>query len=73
MAILSTPLETVMVVRYQTGMVDGSPVIRQKRLAGLKTDVLDEDIHEVATALFDLLQYPLTSVTRENRIDLIEE
>ncbi|MGE4272816.1 MAG: DUF1659 domain-containing protein [Desulfitobacterium sp.] len=31
MAILSTPLETAMVVRYQIGIVDGSPVIRQKR------------------------------------------
>lgn len=73
MAVVSTPLETVMVVRYQTGIVNGSPVIRQKSLAGLKMSVSDEDIYEVATALIGLLQYSLVSVSRDNRSDLTEE
>lgn len=73
MAIVSMPVETVITLRYQTGMVDGSPVIRQKNLSGLKTDVSDEDIYEVAAALFNLLEYPLVSVSRNDRSDLIQE
>lgn len=73
MTVLSTPMDTVMVVRYQIGIVNGSPVIRQKSLAGIKTSVSDADIYEVATALLGLTQYPLISVYRENHFDLIEE
>ncbi|MCO5387630.1 MAG: DUF1659 domain-containing protein [Desulfosporosinus sp.] len=63
-----------MVVRYQIGMTaDGSPVFRQKSFSGLKMDVSDEDLYEAATTLFDLLEYPLVSVTRNNRFDLTEE
>ncbi len=73
MTVISIPLATEMIVRYQTGMVNGSPVIRQKSITGLKADVTDADLYEVAVALFDLLDYPLISVTRNNRYDLIEE
>lgn len=37
MAFISSGVETEMVVRYQIGMVNGSPVIRQKSFSGLKT------------------------------------
>jgi len=73
MAIISSGVETEMVVRYQIGMVNGSPVIRQKSFSGLKMDVSDEDLYEAATTLFDLLEYPLVSVTRNNRFDLTQE
>ncbi|ACL21340.1 protein of unknown function DUF1659 [Desulfitobacterium hafniense DCB-2] len=73
MTVISTPLVTEMILRYQTGMVNGSPVIRQKSISWLKTDTADEDIYEVAVALFELLDYPLISVTRNNRFELIEE
>ncbi|EGW41625.1 DUF1659 domain-containing protein [Desulfosporosinus sp. OT] len=45
MAIISSGVETEMVVRYQIGMVNGSPVFRQKSFSGLKMDVSDEDLH----------------------------
>jgi len=73
MAIISSGVETEMVVRYQIGMSNGSPVFRQKSFSGLKMDVSDEDLYEVAITLFDLLEYPLISVTRNNRFDLTEE
>ena len=73
MPIISSGVETEMVVRYQIGISNGSPVIRQKSFSGLKMDVSDEDLYEVATTLFDLLEYPLVSVTRNNRFDLAVE
>lgn len=74
MAIISTPVETVLVIRYQTGITEeGAPVIRQKALAGLKTDVAAEDLYEVAAALIGLLEYPLVSVSREDHSGLTEE
>lgn len=73
MSIISSGVETELVVRYQTGMADGSPVFRQKTFSGLKMDVSDEDLYEAATVLFALLEYPLISVTRNNRFDLAEE
>ena len=73
MTVVSTPLVTEMILRYQTGTVDGSPVIRQKSISWLKTDTTDADIYEVAAALFELLEYPLISVTGNYRYELIEE
>ena len=74
MPIISSGIETEMVVRYQTGTTAaGSPVFRQKAFSGLKMDVSDEDLYEAATTLFALLEYPLVFVTRNNRFDLTEE
>lgn len=74
MSIISSGVETELVVRYQTGTTaEGSPVFRQKTFAGLKMDVTDEDLYEVASTLFALLEYPLVSVTRNNRFDLAVE
>lgn len=74
MAVTATPLESILVARYQTGVtVSGSPILRQKSLAGVKTTATDQDVYDVATALFNLLQYPLIDVRRDNRFDLINE
>lgn len=74
MPIISSGVETGLVVRYQLGMTaEGSPVLRQKTFSGLKLDVTDEDLYQAAAALFALLEYPLVSVSRNNRFDMAEE
>lgn len=74
MTIISSGVETELVVRYQIGMTaEGSPVLRQKTFSGLKLDVSNEDLYEAAATLFALLEYPLISVSRNNRFDLAEE
>ncbi|ODA40250.1 DUF1659 domain-containing protein [Desulfosporosinus sp. BG] len=74
MAIISSGVETELIVRYQVGMTaEGSPVFRQKSFSGLKMDVSNEDLYEAATTLFALLEYPLISVSRNNRYDLTQE
>jgi len=72
MAVVSTPLDSILVARYQTGIsVSGSPILRQKSLAGVKSTAADQDVYDVAVALFNLLQYPLVDVRRDNRFELV--
>lgn len=74
MAIVVTPLDSVLVARYQTGISgSGSPILSQKSLAGIKATAEDQDVYDVTAALFSLLQYPLVEVRRDNRFDLIDE
>lgn len=74
MAVISNPLDSILVARYQTGVsTSGSPILRQKSLAGVKTTALDQDIYDVAAGLFSLLKYPLIEVHRENRFELVNQ
>jgi hypothetical protein len=74
MALVSTALDSALVVRYQTGVsASGSPILRQKTLAGIKAGAADQDLYDVAAALFSLLQYPLIEVRRENYFDLVNQ
>ena len=74
MAVVSTPVESVLVAQYQIGLSQtGSPVLRQKSLPGIKTDAADQDIYDVAAVLFDLLDYPLIAVRRDDRFELTDE
>ncbi|NLI93047.1 MAG: DUF1659 domain-containing protein [Peptococcaceae bacterium] len=74
MPVTATPLESVLVIRYQTGVTTGgSPILRQKSLTGIKQTATDQDVYEVAAALSGLGQYPLVEMHRENNFELINE
>lgn len=74
MSVVSTALDSILIARYQIGLSgSGSPVLRQKSLAGIKADAADQDVFDVAAALFSLLQYPLIEVRRDNRYDLVDQ
>lgn len=74
MAVVSNPVDSVLVAQYQTGLSPaGAPIIRQKSFAGIKSDAADQDIYDVASALYSLLQYPLVGVRRDNRFELINQ
>jgi len=63
MAVSTTSLNSTLNVKYQTGTTPtGSPVIRQKSLNDMKTDATEQDIYDVATALFSMGQHPVTNV-----------
>ncbi|TGE31886.1 DUF1659 domain-containing protein [Desulfosporosinus sp. Sb-LF] len=73
MAVISSAKDTVMVVTYQTGLTpEGSPKLSQRSFPNLKSDALDQDVYDVATALYGLQDYPLIGVRRDNRFDLAE-
>lgn len=74
MPVVTTHDDSLLVVRYQTGVSEGgSPIVRQKSLSGIKETAADQDVYDVATALFGLLQHPLVQVRRDNRLLLTNE
>ena len=74
MAVLATPIGTVLVVAYEVGLTEsGSPKIRQKSIQNLRANAADQDVLDVAEALFSLQQYPITSIRRDNRVGLTNE
>jgi len=73
MAVTSTSKDAIMVVTYQTGLdAGGAPILRQRSFPDVKADALDQDVYDIAQALYGLQQYPLVGVRRDNRFDLAE-
>jgi hypothetical protein len=74
MAITSHALGSTVVVKYQAGETPtGAPVIRQKSLNDVKADATDQDIYDVAAALFSLSIHPVVQTILRKNFDLIEE
>lgn len=73
MAVIASAKDTVIVVGYQTGLTTGgAPIVRQRSFPNVKSDAQDQDVYDVAVALYGLQDYPLISVRRDNRVDLAE-
>lgn len=71
MAVIASEKDTVLVVSYQAGSTpEGSPILRQRSFPNVKANALDQDVYDVATALYGLQTYPLIGVRRDNRVDL---
>ena len=71
MPVTSSAKDSVLVVTYQTGLsVAGAPILRQRSFPNVKSDVLDQDVFDVAQALYGLQDYPLITVRRDNRFEL---
>ncbi len=74
MAVVTTPLDSTLIARYQTGTsASGSPVIRQKSFTGIKSTASDQDVYDIAEAFFGLLAYPLVEVRRSNQDSLVDQ
>lgn len=73
MAVVSTPVESVLVLKYQVGVTaTGSPISRQRSLSGIKTTAADQDVYDAAAAIFGLLDLPLLDIRRDNRTELAD-
>lgn len=73
MPVTSNNKDSVLVVTFQTGLTaQGSPILRQRSFGNVKLSTTDQDIYDVAAALYGLQDYPLIGVRRDNRIDLTE-
>jgi len=71
MPVTVNPKDSVLVVSYQVGVSStGAPQIRQRSFQGIKSTATDQDVFDVAQALYGLQQYPLTGVRRDNRLEL---
>jgi hypothetical protein len=72
MPVTSSAKGSVLVVTYQTGLnAAGAPVLRQRSFQNVKSDALDQDVFDVAQALYGLQDYPLITVRRDNRFELV--
>ena len=71
MAVITTAKDTVLVVTYQMGLTpEGSPILRQRSFPNVTSVAPDQDVFDVANALYGLQDYPLIGVRRDNRVDL---
>jgi len=71
MAVEALPLDSALVVKYQFDQTPaGAPVIRQKGLNGVKHDAIEEDLYDVADALFSLVDYPVLQVLLRKNFEL---
>lgn len=71
MPVITSAKDSVMVVTYQTGLTaQGSPKLSQRSFPNIKTASTDQDVYDVAVALYGLQDYPLVGVRRDNRLDL---
>lgn len=74
MAVVANPVDSILVASYQTGLNEsGNPIIRNRSFASVRVEALDQDVYDVAQALYGLQVYPLTNVRRDNRVNLIFE
>lgn len=73
MAVTTTIKDSVMIVTFQTGLTSqGSPKLNQRSFTNVKSTSSDQDVYDVAVALYGLQDYPLIGVRRDNRADLTE-
>ena len=73
MAVVAEPLASAVTVKYQVGLSpDGSPVFKQKTLNSVLTDAAEQDIYDVAKALFSLIQDSVTNVYLKRNYELID-
>ncbi|MGC7870026.1 DUF1659 domain-containing protein [Desulfosporosinus sp. SYSU MS00001] len=73
MPVVASTKDTVMVITYQIGLTDqGSPKLTTRSFPNIKSASSDQDVYDVATALYSLQEYPLISVRRDNRVDLTQ-
>lgn len=73
MPVIASAKDTIMVVIFQTGLTtQGAPKLNQRSFPNVKSGAADQDVYDVATALYGLQTYPLVSVRRDNRVDLAE-
>ena len=71
MPVTSSAKDSVLVVTYQTGLSEaGAPILRQRSIPNVKSTALDQDVFDVAQALYGLQDYPLITVRRDNRFEL---
>jgi len=74
MAVIATDKDSVLVVTYQNGSTpQGSPKLGQRSFPNVKLNVTNQDIYDVAVAIYNLQDYPLVAVRRDNRVDLTSD
>jgi hypothetical protein len=73
MAVTPNPLNSVLVVVYQTGLSPlGAPITRQRSLNNVRFDAADQALYDAAHALFSLSQQPVIDVLYRKTFKLVD-
>jgi hypothetical protein len=68
------PVSSTIRLNLVTGLTEqGNPIIKQTNLSNVKTNAVNQDIYDVATALVGLQEYQLDSMKLVDIADLILE
>lgn len=74
MAVNSLPLNSTLIVKYQAGSdPSGGPILKQKSLNDLKANSTEQDLYDIASALFSLVQHPVITVQLRKNFELQDE
>jgi len=74
MAVVATPIDSVLTVAYQDGTNSaGAPISRQKSLSYVRADATEQALYEVAQALFSLSLHPVLDVVLRKNFELTDE
>ncbi|MHB8077348.1 DUF1659 domain-containing protein [Desulfosporosinus fructosivorans] len=74
MAVIASAKDSVLVVTFETGVTpQGSAKLSQRSFPNVKLIATDEDIYNIAVAIYELQGYPLRGVRRDNRVDLASD
>ncbi len=67
MPVIINPMDTKMVLAFQTGTKeDGNPIITKKTYSKVKSDATNEDFYEVAAAIAGLQVNPVEDIYRDD-------
>ncbi|MCO1600948.1 DUF1659 domain-containing protein [Desulfosporosinus nitroreducens] len=73
MAVIASSRDSVIVITIQTGQTpQGAPILRQRSLSNVRATATDQDVYDIAAALYGLQDHSLIGVRRDNRVDLVE-
>ena len=74
MAVVGMPLNSTLVVVYQTGLTPaGGPILRQKSLSDVRSDAAEQAVYDTAQALFGLAVHPVIDVLYRKNFELVDE
>ncbi|MCX7781209.1 MAG: DUF1659 domain-containing protein [Negativicutes bacterium] len=74
MAVVKVPKASRLVIKVQTGIsATGSPVYRMRTFRNVKPGAAEADVFAIGEALASLQRHPVSSVSRVDESDLINQ
>lgn len=74
MAVVSTKLQSAMVIKYKTGVDEkGNDVFATQRFSKIAVGAQDADILAVSQSIGSLLNFPVNQVVREDQNSIINQ
>ncbi len=74
MPVLVNPLDSKMVLEFQTGIDDdGKAIVKKKSFARIKAELTNEDFYQLAAIISGLQQHMVNEIYRDDLMTLEQE